>query len=189
MTCIVGLEHEGEVWIGGDSIAVEMGSLRKSIRQDEKVFNNKHIPSMVIGFSGSFRIGQLLRYSFVPPLKPTRLSVHEYLATSFIDAVRQCFKANGTMQYRDGLECAHQFLIGYGGNLFLVDSDFQVAKLSTNYAAIGTGGDAAMGSLYTSCKQNIADPKHAITVALEASAAFNAGVSPPWTILKTARMK
>ena len=38
MTCIVGLVHEGVVYIGGDSAGV--GGMSLTVRADEKVFRN-----------------------------------------------------------------------------------------------------------------------------------------------------
>ena len=48
MTCIVGLEHNGAVWIGGDSAGVD-NSLGIQTRDDRKVFQ---IGEAVIGFTG-----------------------------------------------------------------------------------------------------------------------------------------
>ena len=58
MTCIVGLVHEGVVYIGGDSAGV--GGMSLTVRADEKVFQNGEF---LMGFTTSFRMGQLLRYS------------------------------------------------------------------------------------------------------------------------------
>ena len=62
MTCIVGLEHKGKVYIGGDSAGVAGYSL--SVRADQKVFINGNF---IFGFTSSFRMGQILRFGFNPP--------------------------------------------------------------------------------------------------------------------------
>ena len=45
MTCIVGLVHEGVVYIGGDSAGV--GGMSLTVRADEKVFQNGNVTSMI----------------------------------------------------------------------------------------------------------------------------------------------
>ena len=62
MTCIVGLVHEGVVYIGGDSAGV--AGLSLVVRADEKVLRNG---DFLMGFTTSFRMGQLLRYKLDPP--------------------------------------------------------------------------------------------------------------------------
>jgi ATP-dependent protease HslVU (ClpYQ) peptidase subunit len=62
MTCIVGVNHNGNIYIGGDSAGV--AGLQLQIRSDEKVFLTG---DFIMGFTTSFRMGQLLRYAFSPP--------------------------------------------------------------------------------------------------------------------------
>ena len=58
MTCIVGMvDGQGTVYIGADSLAA--GGYQKTIRKDAKVFTNG---IAVMGYTSSFRMGQLLRY-------------------------------------------------------------------------------------------------------------------------------
>ena len=61
MTCIVGiLEENGDIYMGGDSAGASGNTLK--IRADEKVFINENY---IMGFTSSFRMGQLLRYGFM----------------------------------------------------------------------------------------------------------------------------
>lgn len=62
MTCIVGLVDKGSIYMGGDSAGV--AGLSVTTRADEKVFLNG---PFIMGFTTSFRMGQILRYKFVPP--------------------------------------------------------------------------------------------------------------------------
>ena len=90
MTCIVGLVHEGTVFIGGDSAGV--AGLSLVVRADEKVFRNG---DFLMGFTTSFRMGQLLRYKLDPPRRHPDDRVAKYMVVDFIDAVRECLKAGG----------------------------------------------------------------------------------------------
>ncbi len=64
MTCIVGLVHEGVVYMGGDSAATSSAYLNQTILATEKVFRNGEF---LIGAAGSERASLLLRHSLSPP--------------------------------------------------------------------------------------------------------------------------
>jgi ATP-dependent protease HslVU (ClpYQ) peptidase subunit len=176
MTCIVGLVDKGDVYIGGDSAGV--AGLSLSIRADEKVFGNG---PFLMGFTQSFRMGQLLRYKFAPPAQTVHQDDMEYMVTSFVDAVRQCFSGNGFGDKDATL--GGNFLVGYKGNLYNVERDYQVGKLHAPFDAVGCGADLALGAMFATEKMK---PEDRINMALSAAATFSAGVSPPFIILRLA---
>ena len=59
MTCIVGLVHNGIVYIGGDSAAITIDGVQ-FLRSDPKVFIKE---DFLIGFTSSYRMGQLIRFN------------------------------------------------------------------------------------------------------------------------------
>ena len=172
MTCIVGLEHNGEVYLGGDSAGIAGYAL--SIRSDEKVFKNG---KFIMGFTTSFRMGQLLRYSFTPPAQKDS-DDFKYLVTDFVDAVRVTYKEKGYGKNVSGEEQGGTFLFGYNKKLYSVQSDFQIAKSSRGFDAVGCGADVALGSLYST--KHIKKPVERLKLALEAASALNAGVAAPF---------
>lgn len=174
MTCIVGLVDKGDVYIGGDSAGV--AGLSLSIRADEKVFGNG---PFIMGFTSSFRMGQLLRYKFSPPAQTVHQDDMEYMVTSFIDAARQCFSTNGFGD-KDAT-VGGTFLVGYKGNLYTIEGDYQVGKSQASFDAVGCGSDLALGSLYST---EGLDPKERVNLALSAASTFSAGVAPPFVILR-----
>lgn len=140
MTAIVGLVHDGAVHIGGDSAGVGGWSL--TVRADSKVFANG---PYIMGFTSSFRMGQLLRYALTPPA-PT-VGLEKFMATTFIDTVRECLKAGGFATKESEREMGGTFLVGCRGRLFVVYDDYQVAEAADGYAAVGCGFDIALGDL------------------------------------------
>ena len=94
MTCIVGLVDDCKVYIGGDSAAISTPPYHDLVvRADEKVFRNG---PFVIGFTSSYRMGQLLRYKLLPPrLVLAHGDLHRFMATAFVDAVRDCLQRGG----------------------------------------------------------------------------------------------
>jgi ATP-dependent protease HslVU (ClpYQ) peptidase subunit len=172
MTCIVGLVDKGDVYVGGDSAGV--AGLSISIRADEKVFVNG---PFIMGFTTSFRMGQLLRYKFNPAVQTVNQNDMQYMVTTFIDTARKCFEDNGFGDKSEG----GTFLVGYHGQLYTINSDFQVGIPADRYDAVGSGSDLALGAMYATPKLT---PIKRLTVALEAASAFNAGVAPPFRIIK-----
>lgn len=174
MTCIVGLVDENKVYIGGDSAGVAGYGL--TVRADEKVFING---DFVMGFTSSFRMGQLLRYSLNPPKYHPDIDLIEYMVTSFIEAVRKCLKEGGVAEKKDDKERAGTFLVGFNGKLFKIDSDYQVGVPALTFDACGCGEDIALGSMYSNSSL---PPIERITQALEAAEQFSAGVRHPFIV-------
>ncbi|SFS52574.1 hypothetical protein [Marininema halotolerans] len=179
MTCIVGLVHDGRVFLGGDSAGVNSW-FNQTIRADEKVFQNG---PYIMGFTSSFRMGQLLRYSFQPPEPTEGEDIDKFMATKFIDGVRSCLKDGGWARVQNGEETGGVFLVGYQDRLFRVDMDYQVGSLADGYCSVGCGGEIACGAMYAT--KDIEDPNQRITIALEAAERFSAGVAGPFHIVST----
>jgi ATP-dependent protease HslVU (ClpYQ) peptidase subunit len=174
VTCIVGFVEGDTVWMGGDSAGV--AGLTLTVRADAKVFRNG---PMLFGFTTSFRMGQLLRYALKVPDHDPRVEVDKFMATTFIDAVRECLKSNGWASKRHESEEGGTFLVAYRSQLFQVESDYQVGRHWDGYAAVGCGQDVAHGALFASPHRLGADR---IELALEAAERHSAGVRRPFTI-------
>lgn len=171
MTCICGIEKNGVVWIGGDS-AGTAGNMHQRVRGDKKVFIRGEF---IIGFCGSFRMGQLLQNTLEVPAQAEGKNDYEFLVSDFVAAVKQC------LSVEKDAEMEPNFLFGYRGKLYGVQGDYQVSIPDGGFDAMGSGGDVAMGALHAN--RSTRSPKKRITQALEASARNNAAVRPPWTIL------
>jgi ATP-dependent protease HslVU (ClpYQ) peptidase subunit len=174
MTCIVGFVEGGGVWIGGDSAGVSGLSL--TVRADQKVFRND---GMLFGFTSSFRMGQLLRYALKVPDHDPRVDVEKYMATYFIDAVRECLKTHGFASKDKETEQGGTFLVGFKGRLFAIHDDYQVASTADGYDAVGSGCAIACGALFAS--KSVAGRARA-ELALTAAERHSAGVRGPFHI-------
>lgn len=185
MTCIVGLVHEGITYIGGDS----MGSNGYSytIRKDPKVFKLKDSNNAIIGYTSSFRMGQILMYATglldARDVKDDLIN-HEYLATKFITNVATAFQKGGYGREEKGEKEGGCFLFGYNGNLYKIESDFQVGEGILPYEACGCGQSYALGSLHSTEGSGMS-PEDRIHAALRAASSFSTGVGAPYLILNT----
>lgn len=184
MTCVVGfVDDKKRVWMGADSAGTN-GYLQQSIRTDTKVFRNK---DFIFGFAGSFRMGQILKYHFHIPPRLEGMSDEEYIYTDFLDGLIACLVGNNFAQVKENRLHGGNFLFGYNGKLYEVQSDFQIGQVYEPFNAIGCGDDLAKGCIYGiyGLAQSGAftiDPEQIIELALNASSNYSAGVSQPFVI-------
>lgn len=175
MTCIVGLVHEGKVYMGADSQAAS--SWDKRTVRHPKIFQTG---PFLIGYTTSFRMGQLLQYRL--EVKPQGSEDdYAYMATSFVEAVREVLKDYGFAKVEHNQEEGGTFLIGYKGKLYGLQDDMAVLDYMDSYSAVGCGRAYALGVM-----EALSDkpPKFRVKQALAISALFSNGVSPPFDILE-----
>ncbi|MFJ1954592.1 hypothetical protein ACIOGT_25580 [Streptomyces microflavus] len=177
MTAIVGLVNKHRVHLGADSAGVS--GLQLTVRADRKTFRNG---PYVMGFTSSFRMGQLLRYAFQPP-HPTG-DLHGFMVTTWTDALRGCLREGGWARKESEQEQAGTFLVGVLGRLFVVCDDFQVGEHADGYAAVGCGDELALGALHATAHLGMA-PRARLTAALAAADHHSAGVTGPYTYAST----
>lgn len=176
MTCIVGIKENQSVYIGGDSASLT--GYQITIRKDPKVIRNG---DFLIGYTTSFRMGQLLAYKLIPPPKDPKQDIYEFMVCSFAETVRSCLKEGGFSKIEGNQERGGVFLIGYQGKLFTMHDDFQIEESIDEYASCGYGATHALGCLYGN-KDLKLEPEKRIIQALEAAAKFNCAVAPPFQI-------
>ena len=183
MTCIIGIidREKNIVYIGGDSAGTDTRTFNLQIRKDPKVFVND---KFLIGFTTSFRMGQLMMYNkLVDREQFDNETDYEYLIQEFIPTIKKLFKDEGFSTIKENTEEAGVFLVGYKTKLYVVESSYQVAELYDDYYAIGAGAYYALGSLYTT-KNSDLSPANRIYTAFEAAEYHNACVKAPFNIKK-----
>ena len=175
MTCIVGLVDKGKVYLGGDSCG--SSGTNYSVRKDKKVFKNGN---MVFGFTDSFRMGQILRYSFKPPKQPKNTDDFEFLCSTFIDSLVETFTKYGYIKNPTTRPEGGVFILGYKGNIYKVWQDFQVQQNYENFLACGCGQAYALGALKVLSSYDI-HPTKKIEMALKTAESFDSAVKGPFT--------
>jgi len=174
MTCIAAIVKNNKVWMGADSAGV--GSYNLTVRGDKKIFINN---GYLIGFTSSFRMGQLLRYRFAPPPCPD-WDLEKHMTTTFIDEVRKCFKTYGFTKIDNNKEEGGCFLVATQGRLFTVHSDFQIGWGVDQYDAVGCGEDIAKGAINALLAHTSLAPAAIINRALTAAENHSGGVRGPF---------
>lgn len=181
MTCIVGIVENGTVVLGGDSCGATTSNGwlggDQIVMQQPKVFTNGEL---VIGYTTSFRMGQLLRFSLAPPPAPSVDDVDRYIHVDVLNAIRKCFADGGFGTVKDvRTEGGGTFLLGYRGRLFKVQEDFAVLESETSYDACGGGAAYALGALHAMAGFGISAAVR-ISSALSAASYHSTGVKPPF---------
>ena len=182
MTCIIGLVHEGKVYMGGDSAGSDGFTI--STYKAPKVWK---CGEFVIGVSGRYVPMQLLRESFTPPPFKEGQSVDQYMITEFLPAYRKLIQEWGYGKSRpkdehSGEETNTGVLVGIRGRLFHIEAEFQTLERCADYDADGSGMYHAMGSMFSTAHL---PPKERIEQALTAAEHFVCTVRSPFTIIET----
>lgn len=176
MTCIAGVVAKGRVYLRGDSAGA--AGVQLVLRRDEKVFRTG---PFVMGFTSSYRMGQVLRYAFTPPAPPTQDGgLMRYMATAFVDSLREALKTAGWARVESGQELGGVFLVGVHGRLFRVDGDFHVGEPRDAFDAVGSGADLARGALFAT---HAMAPNPRVRMALRAAERGNTDVRGPFRVV------
>jgi ATP-dependent protease HslVU (ClpYQ) peptidase subunit len=183
MTCIVAIAQNGTVYMGSDHAASDDKTGWILSRKEPKCFK---VGQYAVAFTDSFRMGQILQYSWTPPkYTPTKTNsgLDKFMRTKFVDSVKAAFKDNGFGSIGGSDEdTGGIFIVGLEGRIFTIDEDFHVGENVVNYMAEGSGGQIALGALYATKNQK--NPRLRLKAALEAASEFNMAVAPPFTYIQ-----
>ena len=128
MTCIVWIVANGKVFIWWDAQGTG-DDYTKDMRKDVKVFKNG---DFVVWFSGSYRVGQILRYCSDFTLKPTEKEkigrdFMWYMCNDFITHIRDSLEKNFYSDTKkDKKVWEMSILVWYKDKLVQICEDFQV---------------------------------------------------------------
>lgn len=174
MTCICSIVEDGIVYMGADSAA--SNGYGVVTRKDPKLFK---IGDMLIGYTSSYRMGQLLKYNLSIPKHHEGVSVEDYLYRNFIDEVRNTLKIGGYMKKNNEVESGGSFILAYRGRSFTIENDFQIGECVCNFSSVGCGQDVALGAMYATQDTKLT-PIERIKIALNAAEEFSLGVRGPF---------
>lgn len=176
MTCIVAVRDGGKVHMGCDSIGTD--GWRKEARTRPKIIRKG---PMMIGYCGSFRIADIVEHHVTAPKLLPDEDVRTWLVKEVVPVLRTELRNGGSLEKKDETDrIAGCLIIAIRGHLFEIDVDLQVGETTRGYAAAGSGEPFAMGSLFSTNGQPIADR---LRIALEAAHEMCATVAPPFHYL------
>ncbi|AUR87442.1 nucleophile aminohydrolase [Vibrio phage 1.101.O._10N.261.45.C6] len=176
MTCICGMIRNGHVYMAGDL----MGSNGFTGRTypDSKVFANGEF---ILGYTSSFRMGQILEWNWIPPLREEGITDRQYMQLNVIESIRETFSTFG-YGTREGLESVGgTFLIGYRGCLYEMQENFSLLSIP-DFVAVGSGQYHAEAILYNTKDNEDFHPFEIMQTAIETAAHFTQSVSYECTV-------
>jgi hypothetical protein len=179
MTCIVGLETKDGVFIGGDNAGM-IGWETRPLFQSKVFFNGP----LLIGVCGKMRLLQVLRYVWEVPLPDPADTDYGYLCRVVVPNLRAMLEQQGytVKEQTDGEPNYLDFLFGYQGRLYGMDSNFSVMQFADGFDAMGNGRDYALGALVALGRRHPMPARERVEQALAVAAHLVAGVEPPFTI-------
>lgn len=184
MTCIVGMEIDGRVYIGGDSCAADVSQYTYQEIINPKVFKRN---DMIFGYTHTFRFGQLIEYFLKIPKHDKCDTDMEYLITKLIPAIRECLNDNGAGNKKDEIESGGCCLVGYKGILYTLQNDYSILRSASGFAAVGCGdlpALAAMTMVMTHIGMNgLGTAPQVLNAVLETTASVISYVKPPFKIM------
>jgi ATP-dependent protease HslVU (ClpYQ) peptidase subunit len=173
MTAIIAIARGNKVYMGADSfISTDHFGM---VSSNPKIVKNNGV---LLGLSGSCRFNDLIITHKKLPNRATNMSVYKYLVTKIVPLLK---KAMNTAEENGEHDIG--MLVGIGGSLFMIFSDFQVSEPADRYGAVGSGYLPAYGVLHAT--ENIIDPKQRILLALEAAEKHVPSVCGPFTLDNT----
>jgi hypothetical protein len=136
MTCIVGIAHEGKVYMGSERGAGASGVIVSTLQSKVSINHD-----FLVGYSGSgFGVGQLATLAEYPA---DGENLELTLRTIFCKSMSRLINKYGGVE-----NGSHDLLLGGYGRLFEVyTDDWGIIEISES--AVGSGDSYALGSLYT----------------------------------------
>ncbi|EOR9074223.1 hypothetical protein FOI42_RS03815 [Escherichia coli] len=156
MTCIIAYTDGNTSFIAGDKLG--SNGFTKAIQTEPKVFEKEFIKIdesglnrtkevMAMGYTSSFRMGQLLTYKLDLPEQQSNQTFSQYLVLEVIPRIRTLFKeewgARDTTQDVGG----GQFIILHNHTIYEVQEDFSVLQPKTQITSVGSGTYHAIAAM------------------------------------------
>lgn len=178
MTVLIGLEHDGVVYMGADSISTD--GYDRSVTLVPKIFH--HPDGYLIGYAGSFRMGQILRYHLSCPGPIGLADSFAWMVQRLTESVRSCLKDFGFLG-EGSADTNWRIMVGLKGQLFTIEPDFQVARYACRFDTAGSGEQFARGAMLALSDQT---PFERVRRSLEIATELSVMVTPPYLIRSTA---
>lgn len=175
MTSVLGLEHDGEVWLGADSAV--SGEEIQTI-SSPKVWVRD---GLIWGSAGDIRPGEIIRFCLRTP-KPPKKEIEKYVQADLLPAMASSFTQDGMDWDAKGL-CI-EFLVGVSGELWEIGVDghsLTAIRPKDGYTYIGAGGAGGLVGLRLASNLS---PRNRLLKVLNAMAYYLPTVRGPFTVIK-----
>lgn len=168
MTCIAGLiDCKGVGHIASDSLG--SNGHTKGIYKNSKIFKKG---GLLIGYTSSYRMGQLLEHHLSLPPRKVDQTIESYMYVDFVSAVRQLLKDHGYLKIDGNRESIGTFLIITEGRIFMMEDNMALLESADGFDACGSGMHYAQAVLHILAKQGKLGPKAMLTQAIDTASKY-----------------
>jgi ATP-dependent protease HslVU (ClpYQ) peptidase subunit len=161
MTTLVGISGNDFVVMAADSQITDGDQRIISIETPKIVETGKYL----LGLTGDSRPGDILAYAWKPPLYRGEDPV-KFMGGKVLPSISLAFK-EGNYEV-DNKEMNFSFLVAFNGNLFSIGGDLSFNTSERGIFGAGSGGNYALGYLYSLPPKNYNKLLTASVVAKEA---------------------
>lgn len=183
MTTLVGIAGKDFVVMAADSAIVDNNRREISV-QTPKIYE---VNDYLIGFAGDVRAGQILHYQWKPPRYKTNIHPIEFMGNKIVPSIRSVLKENGfdldaDRQTSGEDKLSMSIFISFNAYMFAIDQSFTFNMSERGLFATGSGGDYALGYLYSLRQKNYRTSllsKVAAERAVEIGCLLDINSSPP----------
>ena len=176
MTTLIGVQGKDFVVFAADSQITDNDQRIISI-QTPKII---HVGKYLLGVTGESRPGDILSYNWRPPVyKPTYDPV-DFMGKKIIPSIYSTFKENG---YEiDAKETNFAYLLSFNAYLFSIGGDLSFNASEMGLFAAGSGGNYALGYLYSlqaKSYNNLLTAKVVAEKAIKIASILDVNTCPP----------
>lgn len=190
MTTIIAVQGQEWAVVGFDSRVTEEGGRSYTLgRGSAKVVKNGQY---LLGAAGDVRAINILAYAFQPPkaLDLTGIRLDRFMTSKFVPALRECFEDHGyaVKESKEQAQHGSTVLAIVNGQIYEIDEDYAWVRDMTGIYSFGSGGDYAIGAMYTKSggeisNLNMSEVQKLIRDSLHIAARLDIGSGPPFHIL------
>jgi ATP-dependent protease HslVU (ClpYQ) peptidase subunit len=184
MTTLVGLQGSDFVVFAADSQITDGDQRIISVETPKILTTGKYL----LGLTGDSRPGDILAYAWKPPLYKGENPTH-FMGSKILPSISAAFK-EGNYEV-DNKEMNFSFLIAFNGNLFSIGGDLSFNTSERGLFAAGSGGNYALGYLYSLPPKNYNTLLMASVVAEKAvktASILDINTSPPIQVVAQERV-
>lgn len=143
MTTLVGIQGKDFVVFAADSQITDNDQRIISIQTPKIIQVDKYL----LGVTGDSRPGDILAYNWKPPAYKSNYHPVEFMGKRVIPSIYSAFKENG---YEiDAKESSFAYLLSFDAYLFSIGPDLSFNASEMGLFAAGSGGNYALGYLYS----------------------------------------
>lgn len=180
MTCIAAIiDKDGVGHIASDSLG--SNGHTQDTYKNQKIFQ---LGNMLVGYTSSYRMGQLIQYNLSLPSRKVGQSLDQYMYTDFIASVRSLLKEHGYLRIDSNEERIGSFLIVADGRIWHMQDDLSLLESEDSFDACGSGHDFAQATMHTLTQHKIRmTPSDVLREAIECASKYVSSVGGDVRIL------